>query len=701
MMSLPDWQIAPVWLAANGVLVAGAWRAATRLFPRDSWGQRFGHSVVIAWAVIITCGFALGSTGLLYPILFLACVPAVAVALAVALDRRASPIRPTTRSSPKIKRSWAPTGVAFLWAGVAALGLGHLVLVGLTQFPDDFDTTMYHLPLLVHWLQAANLYAPDALHWAMAANNELVFLWVVAPFSGDFLYALGNLPVLVLQAWAVFNLSRLLGVRPILGHLCALAATTTFVALMQSITAGNDIAVAAFFFAGLVYTLRFSRRGSTPDLALAATCLGLLAGVKYYALGYAVVLATAGIGLSAVSGRARACRFAVAAAIGTISLGGYWYIRNWVVTGTPVYPLGRTTLPDEFTGLYPPLWPTTFLGNGDPQVWPLAVAAVKSMTGPYHLAAVLGLPVSLVWLVAGSALQRTHKRWAVPRVALGLATIGALAVLLVTPVAVEDVPGTLGQLRQGYCPARYGTCFLGLALLCLTVVLDDMTRGLRWCATVLGATYPDVGAAAELAVRLSIPAVVAVGVGLQLKAHTDRLGIDRLDSVLIGVNVIGAALVLAALAGHGSLRWAMICTGMVVAAVLVIGIDHLSVRWHREFARAYDRRSGQGMFKYLDRLPDPPKICVIHLSVYPFFGSARQNRVCQPVVMRSTPGWWLEYLISREVWLVVVPREPNQNWQGCREATAWCAGATDTFSPVEEGQTWPLTVYRVIPSRPR
>ena len=50
----------------------------------------------------------------------------------------------------------------------------------------------------------------------------------------------------------------------------------------------------------------------------------------------------------------------------------------------------------------PGLWSSTFFFSGRREVWPLAVRALWRATGPCHLIAVLGLPLTLVWLIVSA-----------------------------------------------------------------------------------------------------------------------------------------------------------------------------------------------------------------------------------------------------------------------------------------------------------
>ncbi len=159
--------------------------------------------------------------------------------------------------------------------------------VALLNFPSDWDTLMYHLPLVDQWLRAGSLYAPDDPVWYNAANVELVGLWCVGPFSGDFLTGLTNLPALVLFAGAAVELGGELGLGRRLSHVAGLAVVSNWVVFRQSPDAKNDMAVAALFLATLLFGMRYLRLSQRGALVYAACAFGLLCGVKYYAVGYA------------------------------------------------------------------------------------------------------------------------------------------------------------------------------------------------------------------------------------------------------------------------------------------------------------------------------------------------------------------------------------------------------------------------------
>ncbi len=161
-------------------------------------------------------------------------------------------------------RRWSEVGAVgpkALWAALAALAVAFVVVEAVLQFPTDWDSLAYHIPLVDHWLREGTLYVPDCAFWYVPGNNELWALWSVAPFSGDFLVSLNNLPAAVLLAVAAVQLGSVLGLSRAWRHLFALAVVFTVPMRRQLVSNENDIAVAALFLAALAEAARYRRTG--------------------------------------------------------------------------------------------------------------------------------------------------------------------------------------------------------------------------------------------------------------------------------------------------------------------------------------------------------------------------------------------------------------------------------------------------------
>jgi hypothetical protein len=251
------------WLGATSLLALAAWRLSTWLDPRAPLRRRLISSYLLAWAGIVLTAFVLGTAGLLRADLWLVVISALSVSILGLLQRRFR--RQTASPSTEDGLNKPPPALADLlwllvWGLVAAFWIGHVVWNGLLTFPADWDTLAYHLPLVDQWLQARSLYAPDCVHWGNPGNNELLTLWLVAPFSGDFLFAVTNLPAAVLLACAAFDLTCLLGLSRAFAHLSALAIVSNYVVLRQLVNVENDVTTAALFLTCLSYGFRYAGR---------------------------------------------------------------------------------------------------------------------------------------------------------------------------------------------------------------------------------------------------------------------------------------------------------------------------------------------------------------------------------------------------------------------------------------------------------
>jgi 4-amino-4-deoxy-L-arabinose transferase-like glycosyltransferase len=181
------------------------------------------------------------------------------------------------------------------------------------------------------------------------ANLELVFLFLMAALRSDALAAVGQLPFAGLAALAIAAAVREAGA----GRAAALGAALAFLLVpevwQQAPTAMVDLGMAACLLAALpfLYRLRRQRRGGgAVDLGAAALALGLGAGTKHVGLLLAVPFALLGARAAA---RQKAAPLAAALAL-AVAGGGFWYLRNLLLTGNPVYPVAALGFPGLYDG---------------------------------------------------------------------------------------------------------------------------------------------------------------------------------------------------------------------------------------------------------------------------------------------------------------------------------------------------------------
>jgi len=480
--------------------------------------------------------------------------------------------------------------------------------------------------------------------------------------------SLNNLPPTILFACSAVGIGLRIGLPRPLAHLCSFALTANFIVLDQLTNNQNDVAVAACFFAAAFYIVRFIHCTGTRNVFLAGISLGLLAGVKYYASGYAVLgFGTLIMVAARLKGRRTAWEALLIGGLGVLIWGGYWYTRNFLVTGSPFYPKDLLSTSDVLSQIYPELASTSFFGNGRRELLPLYIHAIWKWTGPCQLYGFLTAPFSLVWLVGTAAAgwyRRKAKHFAWTRLTLAMLLAGAGLLLAITPYSVENTPGTLNQLKNAPTPVRYGICFLSLAMMALMIVLHDCFDIVKFYlqkSPSLRASYARVHFSS---ICLSLLGAVLVGAILfQILSADRKLKIDHWLCVFLGIDlvlaVIGGSMILASWPRRVVRLDVLLVVALVPASMWAT--YGLSQYWHNEFDSHYlNELSHIGKLSFSTKKGvDSTTFCILDYHYYPYFGSSRQNRICQPVFAPST-AWLMDYFDHKRIDFVVCRRRPSE-----------------------------------------
>jgi hypothetical protein len=222
----------------------------------------------------------------------------------------------------------------------ALLVAGALLLRSLLQVwffaPFQRDAHTYHLPKIGEWIQHSGF----TTEWGLDLRStfpsgfELVEAWWVAPLRHDVLIEMAGLEFLLLGAAAAYDLARRLEIGPRFAFLAALLHALTPGICLQATSCLNDGPAAALWTATAALTFR------TVPAALLLLPLGLGIGVKptyAYALP-GLVLA------GAIVARQRPLwtRGSLAVGIASLAVGLSWYVRNTIVYGNPIHPMGAS-----------------------------------------------------------------------------------------------------------------------------------------------------------------------------------------------------------------------------------------------------------------------------------------------------------------------------------------------------------------------
>lgn len=453
------------------------------------------RGTIWAFASLIAVQAALGFLGTLTPLHTAVVMVGVAAVVQRAV-RGPSPARapaPLSRVDSALTCAIVAAFAVLLWRGLHQ-----------TDFP--YDSLSYHLHAAVTWMHQRRLTIVPAVFGDPApayapSNVELWFLTLMSPLRSEYLAGCGQIPLAALAVAAIVAAVREAG-----GHrTAALASGLAFLLIPevweQAPTAMVDVGLGAFLLA----SVPFARR---VEILTGAAALGLAVGTKFVAL----VLALPFLALATSMGARRwtsatATRLLPAAAV-VFATGGFWYLRNLVVTGNPIFP-------GAVPGLHlPAVYDAAAMRSWDYHVPVLHLRPLLSMLAgsgvgfatalvvsfarrPRHAEAIAALAsIALFWL----AVPYQESRFLFP--AFGLAAVAIGRAASIPPAALGWAPlcgAVVGGVIQG-TPSGWAALPAAAAL------------GWLGAGTLLrGSRRPQAMMAAGALVAL----VIAVGIGFR------------------------------------------------------------------------------------------------------------------------------------------------------------------------------------------
>jgi hypothetical protein len=218
--------------------------------------------------------------------------------------------------------------------------------------PRGIDDVTYHLPPIYQAIQDQRLVLlPIELrgHFGYPLNGEMLFLlvplftgairWIAAPQAVGWIVAM----------LAVFALGRRFSLTPRGAAFAAALFGAMPVCFHQTTTNYVDLISAAWLLSAAVALWHYEETASRYALALSGLGVGLLAGTKASTLTLSALFAVvaAAVIWRRVGGTRSRLMAASLFAIPLVLSGGYWYLRDWIVIGNPLYPypiraFGRT-----------------------------------------------------------------------------------------------------------------------------------------------------------------------------------------------------------------------------------------------------------------------------------------------------------------------------------------------------------------------
>ena len=341
-MPLADYLAGLAFLAvtAGSALIAGALFQLRRL-PHLAGVPRVLAVGVLSTAVLSAAHLLPGLVGLLSR--WSAALVAVAfVALALWVTQRPGAAEPPPVSEgPRAGETPASWAIALVAAAAVGLWLLASAWNRTVLPPEGIDSLTFHLPNVAGWIRSGTFWRIDQFTPLLANGNypqtgDLTFLAVVQPWRNDWLIGIVNPVFIALAALAVYAAAVELGApRPASMLAGSLFAVLPVVGLAANGEAMTDSAMFATMGAGTLFLLRHARGAPRSELLLGALALGLAFGTKWYS-----VWAVAAVVLVWLVARRPPLLREALPAIGVVAAaGGFWLLRNLVMSGHPVFPV--------------------------------------------------------------------------------------------------------------------------------------------------------------------------------------------------------------------------------------------------------------------------------------------------------------------------------------------------------------------------
>jgi hypothetical protein len=435
----------------------------------------------------------------------------------------------------------------------------HLFGATLLWVWDDYT---YHMVYPARWLQSGSIAAATPVQAFTAQawyplSASVVSTWFMLPFhpirSGALAWVslTGVLYGGLVAAGTAELFARLGCRRGAWAVPLVLFATSSRTVVMASSFSDADLAQAATLFAAFAFAVPRrddeSRRDVAVDGGYAALLSGLALGVKVSAAVPALIVLAMTVlraRASARGARGRAMvRTALVFAVGWMAVAGYWYARNLVHTGNPVYPAAFLVWPGV---TFPE---TTLLEYARRYGWRRTVADALSVYGSWPLRHAVLAVIGLAG-VAGWSLRRLRAT-SRPRRYFAWGTLAIAAAILALLPAAPYSAGNPLTFRSGFIhwdSMRYVALLPILGWTALGFLVGAGVSGWRALGAiviVLAALLAPGSAFAAAIVTLLKRTAATMVVLVLVSPVTRRLTTVRRRALAVGGAVLVAGLALA------------------------------------------------------------------------------------------------------------------------------------------------------------
>ncbi len=237
---------------------------------------------------------------------------------------------------------------------ISILYLGTFLIWGLITPPPPWDSFMYHLYFPARWFKEGKfsfLQTPFGGYTAeyFPANGSLFYLWMIFPFSEDFMTNISQLLLYSYGVICLYGICRKLGFSV---HNSFLASVVMIFPkhLMKEYTCAEvELMFASFYIGTLNFLLQLFKKKDFSSVLLFSISCGCMFGIDRLSLPYGTFLILPFM-FFLVSDyfhciqHRRLIIFFLTFLLFTFIFCGFWYVRNYLKTGSPFYPLSTNEI---------------------------------------------------------------------------------------------------------------------------------------------------------------------------------------------------------------------------------------------------------------------------------------------------------------------------------------------------------------------
>ena len=331
------------FLILNGVVLAASLTVLKYFFTVKNNADYLISVFIIALSQITGTLLVLGLAGRLFPGYVLTLNLAILLIITgLRLVFRLKPLKQAGSLSSLAIGGFFSNNISLLCLSVLGSFITVKLLINLANPPFGWDSLNYHFTFAVEWLKHGNLATPitifdDPSPTYYPINGSLFYLWLAMPFRSVFIADLGQFPFFIIAAICAYSISRKIGVNKEFSFYAAALFMLIPNFFKQLQIAYVDVMTGALFLVCVNYLFSLREKFDLRNTLLFGLSLGLMIGTKTVALPYSILLILPFLVLLQKN-RGKAYLVFILSVI-ILFFGCFSYIRNFIQTGNPLYPL--------------------------------------------------------------------------------------------------------------------------------------------------------------------------------------------------------------------------------------------------------------------------------------------------------------------------------------------------------------------------